>query len=75
MHRTHGNHRPIDERVDFFFSCEAWTGEPRIVEPRKAADMRWWPLSNLPDPVVPHELVVLEGLRDGSLPPVVAFGF
>jgi 8-oxo-dGTP pyrophosphatase MutT (NUDIX family) len=75
MHRTHRNHLPIDERVDFFFACARWSGEPRIVEPGKAADMRWWPLSGLPDPVVPHELAVLEGLRDGSLQPIVAFGF
>src|SRR5215212_6720773 len=24
---------PIDERIDFFFTCRSWTGEPRIIEP------------------------------------------
>jgi 8-oxo-dGTP diphosphatase len=75
LHRTAGNRRAIDERVDFFFECRRWTGEPRLVEETKAADLRWYPLDALPEPVVPHELFVLEGLRSGNLPPVAAFGF
>ena len=50
---------PIDERIDFFFTARSWTGEPRIVEPDKAADLRWCPLDALPDPVVPHERYAL----------------
>jgi 8-oxo-dGTP pyrophosphatase MutT (NUDIX family) len=75
MHRTHGNHDPIDERADFFFECRRWTGEPRIMEPVKNAELRWYPLDSLPDPVVPHERYVLEHLRAGDLAPVVTFGF
>ena len=52
----------IDERVDFFFSCRSWQGEPRITEPHKCADLRWWPLSDLPEPLVPHERLVLAHL-------------
>lgn len=66
---------PIDERVDFFFSARTWTGTPRIVEPAKCADLRWFPLDALPDPVVPHELVVLRRLREGRLPAYLCFGF
>jgi 8-oxo-dGTP diphosphatase len=75
MHRTHGNHRPVDERADFFFECRRWTGTPRVVEPLKNARLGWFPLDALPDPVVPHELLVLEGVRSGTLPAVVTFGF
>lgn len=75
MHRTHGNHRAVDERVDFFFSCRTWTGEPRRVEQAKSADLRWCSLDDLPEPVVPHELFVLAGLRRGDLPPIISFGF
>lgn len=74
MHRTHGNGLPVDERVDFFFQCRRWTGEPRLVELDKAADLGWFDLDNLPVPVVPHELYVLRRLRAG-LPPVTAYGF
>lgn len=75
MHRTRGNGRPIDERVDFFFSCRLWTGAPRRLEQTKSADLRWFPLAALPEPVVPHERYVLDRLRTGELPAIVAFGF
>jgi 8-oxo-dGTP diphosphatase len=75
MHRTGGNGQAIDERVDFFFTTDRWTGEPQLMEPGKAAGLDWFPLDKLPDPVVPHEARVLAGLRDGSIPPVIAHGF
>jgi 8-oxo-dGTP pyrophosphatase MutT (NUDIX family) len=75
MHRTHRNDDPIDERVDFFFGCRRWVGEPRLVEQAKAAGLGWFPLSALPDPVVPHERYVLEALRDDRLPTITTFGF
>jgi 8-oxo-dGTP diphosphatase len=75
MHRTHGNRQEIDERVDFFFACRSWTGEPRLLEQAKAADLRWCSLDDLPDPVVPHERFVLAGLRSGDLPAIVTLGF
>ncbi len=73
MQRTQGG-APIDERIDFFFTCRSWSGEPRIVEPHKSAAMGWFPLSALPDPVVPHEFVVLRGLTEG-IEPYSTFGF
>lgn len=75
MQRSNNTGNPIDERVDYFFACTSWSGEPRIIEPDKAADLRWYPLDALPDPVVPHELAVLTGLRDDDLPPIVTHGF
>ena len=74
MQRTRGG-EPIDERVDFFFTARYWSGVPRIVEPAKCGDLRWFPLGALPDPVVPHELVVLRGIIDGDLAPYTTFGF
>ena len=74
MQRTRGG-EPIDERIDFFFSARTWTGEPRLVEPDKAADLRWFPLGALPDPVVPHERLVLEGLAAGTTTAYCTFGF
>ena len=74
MHRTRGG-EPIDERIDFFFTARSWTGEPSVVEPEKCAELGWFPLSALPDPVVPHELEVLTGLRSGTVPSYTTFGF
>ena len=75
MHRTQATGDPLDERADFFFACRRWAGEPRRVELHKTADLRWFPLAALPEPVVPHERVVLEGLRRGALPPILVHGF
>jgi len=75
MHRTHGNGRPVDERVDWFFECRRWAGVPRLVETDKAADLRWFALAALPKPVVPHERAVLDLVRVGDLPPVITHGF
>jgi 8-oxo-dGTP diphosphatase len=74
MHRTGGTDW-IDERVDFFFECRQWTGEPRLLEADKAADLRWFALDALPTPVVPHELVVLETLAHGGPAAIVTYGF
>lgn len=75
MHRTHANGQAIDERVDFFFTTRTWTGEPRLRETAKAADLRWCPLDDLPEPVVPHERFVLEHLRAGTTPAITTYGF
>ena len=75
MHRTVAPHGPIDERVDFFFECRVWSGAPTTQEEHKSADLSWFDLSALPDPVVPHELQVIDGLRDGTLTPVVTHSF
>ncbi len=64
---------PIDERVDFFFTAPSWSGEPRIMEPRKCAELRWCPLDDLPDPVVPHEASALASLGKGEA--YLTFGF
>jgi 8-oxo-dGTP diphosphatase len=74
MHRT-GSGEPIDERVDYFLRATSWSGEPRIVEADKCAELRWCDLHDLPAPVVPHELVVIEALREGTLAAILTHGF
>jgi 8-oxo-dGTP diphosphatase len=75
MQRTAPTGDPVDERVDYFFTATSWLGEPRIVEPDKCADLRWFGLDALPDPVVPHELRVLESIRAGAVPAILTHGF
>jgi 8-oxo-dGTP pyrophosphatase MutT (NUDIX family) len=74
MQRTQ-HAEPVDERIDFFFTARSWSGEPRIVEPDKAVELGWFPLDALPDPVVPHELTVLDALRTGTTTAYTTFGF
>jgi 8-oxo-dGTP diphosphatase len=74
MHRRYSD-EPIDQRVDYFLTARSWSDEPRIVEPDKCADLRWFGLHDLPEPVVPHERVVLDALAGGDVPPILTFGF
>lgn len=75
MHRTAPTGLEVDQRVDFFFTCRRWSGEPRTLEPDRSAGLRWCPLDALPEPVVPHERYVLEALRAGGPPAVSVYGF
>lgn len=75
LHRTDGSGDPVEQRVDFFHECRFWIGEPEIREPTKCADLRWFRLDDLPDPMPPHERFVLEHLRDDELPAFLPFGF
>ncbi|MDQ1287709.1 MAG: 8-oxo-dGTP diphosphatase [Actinomycetota bacterium] len=76
LHRTQGTGKEIDERVDFFFECTRWEGDPHRAEPDKSAELGWFALDALPEPVVPHELAVLTALRGGGRPPMImTFGF
>jgi 8-oxo-dGTP pyrophosphatase MutT (NUDIX family) len=75
MHRNQLAESAIDQRVDFFFSASWWSGEPTTMEPAKSAGLRWFPLDALPDPVVPHELRVLQLLAGGVMPAILAWGF
>lgn len=65
---------PLNERVDFFFACTEWDGEPRIMEPARAAQLAWFHLDALPADVVPHERYVPERPRTG-LAAIVPHGF
>jgi 8-oxo-dGTP pyrophosphatase MutT (NUDIX family) len=75
LHRTAEPHGPVDERVDFFFACRHWSGDPRRAEEDRAAELRWFRLGDLPVPVVPHELRVLGQLRAGHVDPIAVHGF
>lgn len=74
MHRNQEHGETFGGRVDFFYQCTAWPSEPHLMEQDKASDLRWFHLDDLPSPVVPHELHVLESLRSG-MPAIVSVGF
>ncbi|MPZ61615.1 MAG: NUDIX domain-containing protein [Propionibacteriales bacterium] len=75
MHRGQPGGPAIEQRVDFFFAVRTWLGEPRLAEPGKADGLEWFGLGRLPEPVVPHELVVLRALAAGTVPRMLTFGF
>ena len=71
LHRITPGAGQREQRVDFFWTAERWSGDPVIAEPEKNAGFGWFPLTALPDPVVPHEALVLARLRAGTVPPVL----
>ena len=75
MHRTDGSDNPREQRVEWFFSCASWTGEPTILEPRKCAELRWFPLDDLPARIPDYERVALEWLRDNDAVGLLSVGF
>lgn len=75
VHRNQKTASAVDQRVDFFFLARRWSGQPQTMEPAKSAGLGWFSLTQLPEPVVPHELAVLELLRAGSVPPILTRGF
>ena len=75
MHRTDGSDNPREQRVEWFFSCASWTGEPTILEPRKCAELRWFPLDDLPARIPDYERVALEWLRDNDAVGLLNVGF
>ncbi|WP_442923404.1 NUDIX domain-containing protein [Microbacterium sp. JZ31] len=72
-HRT-GDGAAIDERIDVFFGSRSWEGTPALQED-KASDLRWFPLTALPDPLVPHEREVLVRWAADALEPILPIGF
>ena len=76
VHRNQLEGSAIDQRVDFYFTASNWSGEPTLMEPGKSAGLDWFPLTDLPLPVVPHELVVLQFLAsEGAIPAILVRGF
>lgn len=66
---------PVEQRADYFLTTRRWSGEPTVLEPEKCLELRWCRPAELPDPVVPHERIVLDLLAAGSVPPIISVGF
>ncbi|MFB5762056.1 NUDIX hydrolase [Paenibacillus medicaginis] len=43
-----------DERIDFFFVTNRWSGEITNAEPHKCDDMRWFRTDHFPDNLIPY---------------------
>ena len=71
VHRVQPGGPPVEQRVDFFWRCTSWTGEPAVQEPAKNGGFAWYPLVALPEPLVPQEAAVLHLLRDGAPVPAI----
>lgn len=75
MQRTDGTDNPIEQRVDWFFVCGEWAGEPQILEPRRCAELAWFPLDALPDRMPDYEREALTALGEGGTATLLNHGF
>ncbi len=52
---VHVMHRKSEEeRIDFFFEATEWQCEPKIMEINKCDDLRWFPINQLPQNIIPY---------------------
>lgn len=71
LHRLERGGPQVEQRLDAFFEVTRWSGEPVLREPDRADALAWHRLTALPDPVVPHERLVLDLLASGDRVPAV----
>lgn len=69
LHVHHVLHRYGDphERIEFFLVATHWEGEPKIAEPEKCDDLRWFPIYALPENMIPKSKYGLEKALAGEL--------
>lgn len=63
MHRMCRDH----ERVDFFFECLKWKGEPKNAEPHKCEKLSWFHLEDMPDNVIDYYSQMFFKVKDGEM--------
>jgi ADP-ribose pyrophosphatase YjhB (NUDIX family) len=53
---VHVMHRKAkdDERIDFFMTIDKYTGEIKNCEPNKCEELKWFPLDDLPENIIPY---------------------
>lgn len=60
MHRKELN----EERINFFFTTQRWYGKPKIMEPHKCDDLRWFEIDKLPVNIIPYIKQVINCVRN-----------
>ena len=60
MHR-----KSTEERIDFFLTATAWSGEIANREPDKCDQLAWFDLDRLPENVIPYVRRALDNYRRG----------
>lgn len=65
---VHVMHRKAaaDERIDFFMTAAAYTGEVENKEPDKCDDLSWHALDALPENTIPYVRQAIEAVQRGE---------
>ena len=62
MHRKH-----LDERIDYFFTAEKWTGTPKNMEPEKCDDLKWFDIDTLAPNTIPYIRTAIRNFKKNIL--------
>lgn len=65
VHTVHHWTAEDDPRLQLFFRVRSWVGEPVNMEPHKCAGLGWYPLGELPEPMVDFTAVALKTFPQG----------
>lgn len=60
-------HDSTGDRADYFFETDKWSGDPINAEPEKCASIGWFPVSALPENVMPHVREAFREIELGNL--------
>lgn len=65
---VHVMHRKaeMDERIDFFMTTRKYAGEVKNMEPQKCDDLSWFPLSQLPENIIPYIKEAISNFQKGK---------
>ncbi|MET9393818.1 NUDIX domain-containing protein [Streptomyces sp. NPDC006624] len=68
VHVIHHSDSPTARpRIGLVFRAHSWSGTPRLLEPDRCVEWRWWDPTDLPAAVVPYSRVAIEGIVAGRL--------
>ena len=63
MHRR--QIEPTNERrINLFFIAKKWKGEPKIMEPNKCDDLKWFEIDKIPSNTIPYIRQVISCIRN-----------
>ena len=65
VHSMHRNAGKGNERMGVFIRCEKWGGDIVNKEPAKCDDLSWFPLTELPENIIPYVRQAIEDSMNG----------
>jgi len=74
VHALHVRHDGEEPRVGFFFEARRWDGEPVNLESDKCSAVGWFPLTALPDGMIPYPAAGIAGYLAGIPFSVLGWG-
>lgn len=73
MNRKKPPSEDSEERIDYFFTADNWSGVIKIMEPDKCDQLKWFDLDGLPINMVPYVKKALELYQENI--PFTLFGW